>query len=75
MNNAEVLIKLKKDIEESKVKKNQLQGKLQSLEEQLKEEFDCTLKEVEEKIKELTFENEENQKELDQNIEKIREYL
>ncbi len=75
MNNAEVLIKLKKDIEESKVKKNQLQGKLQSLEEQLKEEFDCTLKEVEEKIKELTSENEENQKELDQNIEKIREYL
>jgi gas vesicle protein len=75
MNNAEILIKLKKDIDESKVKKNQLQGKLQSLEEQLKEEFNCTLKEVEEKIKELTSENEENQKELDENIKKIREYL
>ena len=51
MNNAEILIKLKKDIDESKVKKNQLQGKLQSLEEQLKEEFNCTLKEVEEDYK------------------------
>jgi hypothetical protein len=76
MDNTEILLKLKKDIEEAKIKKAQLEGKLQTFEEQLKKEFQCdNIEQAENIITDLNQEIKVNENEFEKQIEEIKELL
>lgn len=73
MNNTELLLKLKKDIEDSKLKKAQLEGKLQIFEEQLKNDFNCDVNKATELLSVLENEMSELEEQLTNKINKIKE--
>ena len=53
MNNTDLLLKLKQDIEEAKTKKNQLEGKLETFTEKLKTDFSSNIDEARIKLSKL----------------------
>ncbi len=76
MNNTETLLKLKKDIDESKIKKAQLEGKLQTFEEQLKKEYNYnSVEEVEKIVKEIETDIKNNEIEFEKGLNEIKELL
>jgi len=76
MDNTELLLKLKKEIDESKLKKAQIEGKFQTLEEQLKKEYNCnTIEEAEKLIQEIQLEIANKTQEFEKGIKEIEEYL
>jgi hypothetical protein len=76
MNNTEMLLKLKKEIEDAKIKKAQLQGKLQTFEEQLKKEFDCeSLDKADEMLYDLNESIRKNEEEFENRLVEIKGVL
>lgn len=76
MNNAELIIKLKKEINEAKTKKSQIEGKLQIFTEQLKNEFGCdTLDKAKKLVSSLEKQIEKDEKELEEKINVIKELI
>ncbi len=76
MDNTEILLKLKKDIEDAKIKKAQLEGKLQTFEEQLKKEFQCdNIEQAENIIAALNAEINQNESDFEKQIEEIKDLL
>jgi conjugal transfer/entry exclusion protein len=76
MNNAELIIKLKKEINESKTKKSQIEGKLQIFTEQLKNEFECDdLDKAKKLVNSLEKQIEKDEKELEEKINVIKELI
>lgn len=63
------LLEMKKEIEDSKMEKERLEGKLQQLLLQLKKDFDCCdIKNAKQKLESLTNEIQTLQKELEEEI-------
>jgi hypothetical protein len=76
MTNTETLLKLKKDIDEAKIKKAQLEGKLQTFEEQLKKEYNCSnIDEAEKIVKELETEINNNENEFEKGMNEVKGLL
>lgn len=72
--NEKDLLELKEEIEDAKVELSNLEGRRDSLLEQLEEEWDCVdLIEAENKLSELETELEEIQEKISQEISKITE--